>query len=274
MKKIHKILLWFLLGGVVLAGITVFAVWWFFFRDTSPPPPNLQAQLSAIVEERGADEATDRDDVEGNEERTADISDISGEWIVDTEIGNYDEGTSSYGGYRIEEELLRGIGRIDAVGRSPDISGSLDIQESSNGADSYTLADAEISIDLRSLRSTDASQRGRDDSAQEALETDLYPFAVFSLTQSYEIPSSALEDSSSDAYEEVDIDLSGMLTIHGITREVTASIQAGMAAGVIVVTGGIQIAFEDFMIEKPDANIVASIEDEITIEFLCNFVRS
>ncbi len=269
--KTRKILLWLLFGVVIFAGIASFAIWWIFFRDTSPPPPNLQVQLSAIIDERGIDEPTDRENGEGNGEQTADIS---GEWIVDNVIGNYEDGTSSYGGYRIEEELLRGIGRIDAVGRSPDIRGSLTIRENSNKAGSYTVIATEISVNLHALESTDANRRGRDGSARAALETDKYPLAVFSLTQPYEIPSSALGDPSSDAYEEVDADLSGMLTIHGITREVTARIQAGMAADVIVVTGSIQITFEDFMIEKPDANIVASIEDEITIEFLCNFVRA
>ena len=47
-----------------------------------------------------------------------------GTWKVDTSIGSFADNTSSFVGYRVQEQLA-GIGANKAVGRTPDVSGTL-----------------------------------------------------------------------------------------------------------------------------------------------------
>ncbi len=65
---------------------------------------------------------------------------IAGTWTLDTSIGSFDDFSGSFVGYRVQEELA-GIGGQTAVGRTPDVTGSLTIEGT-------TLSAAQVTADL------------------------------------------------------------------------------------------------------------------------------
>ena len=126
-----------LLIGIPLLIILVFvAIWFFLFRDDAPPPPD--AQSAAAIAEAAQTTTTAPSTTSGDSTTTtqavtttteADIS-IEGSWVVDTTIGSFEDFSSTYVGFRIEEELAQGIGKTTAVGRTPIVSGTLEFSSS------------------------------------------------------------------------------------------------------------------------------------------------
>ena len=67
---------------------------------------------------------------------------IAGAWAVDTSVGefSFEDSTGTFVGYRVNEELS-GIGSTTAVGRTPEVSGTMTI-------DGTTLTAANIEADM------------------------------------------------------------------------------------------------------------------------------
>lgn len=233
---------WWIIGGVaaallVLSGV---AIWYFVFRDTAPPPVNIEK----------ASESVEKTDTTGG-------GSLSGTWTVDTSVGSFDDFSSAFVGYRVNEELA-GVGAKPAFGRTPDVSGTMVI-------DGTTATKVDIEADLSTLESDESFRDGsiRD----QALETGRFPTATFTLTEPIEFGSVPAEG------EAVKVDATGELTLHGVTRDVTVPLDAKLVNGVIVVTGQIDIAFADYEIEKPVAVRVLSIEDHGVMELQLFFTK-
>jgi polyisoprenoid-binding protein YceI len=122
------------------------------------------------------------------------------------------------------QEELASIGAATAVGRTPDVSGTITI-------DGMTVTTVEISADLTTLRSD--NDRRDNQLRTQGLETDTYPTATFVLTEPIELPAEAASG------ETVTVDATGELTIHGVTNEVTIAIEARLDGDIIVVVGSI-----------------------------------
>ena len=187
---------------------------------------------------------------------STEVADITGTWLVDTTIGSFgiDESTSSFVGFRIQEELARGIGEVTAVGRTPKVDGTLNFLEGS-------LVKAEITADLTELR-TDRSMR--DSKVQSALNTSTHPSAVFTLDKEISINNEQMTESS----------VSGSLTVNGLTNQVEVELQAQLVGEIITVVGKFEIALSDYQVEAPSASIVVSVEDEAIVEFQLFFVEA
>lgn len=235
-----------LLLVVLLGG---FATWYFLFRDDAPPAVDIQAASEAASDSAGAGSGS------GSGETT---TSLSGAWSVDTEVGDFADFTSSFAGYRVQEELVS-IGAKTAVGRTPDVTGTLTF-------DGTTLNAAAFEVNTTTLQSDDDR---RDNSIRnQALETSRYPTATFSLTQPIEIDSIPADG------ETVQLDAVGELTLHGVTREVTFPLEAAIEGDVIVVTGSLDVPFADFDIEPPTSMSVLSVEDHGVIEVQLFFSRA
>ena len=175
---------------------------------------------------------------------------LAGTWTVDAAVGDFADFTSSFAGYRVQEELVS-IGAKTAVGRTPDVSGTLDF-------DGTTLTAADFSVDTTTLQ----SDEDRRDNAirSQALETDQFPTATFVLTEPVsvgEIPADG---------ETVAIEATGDLTLHGVTKGVTFPLEAALRDDVIVVTGSLDVQFADYDIDRPTSGAVLSVEDHGVIE--------
>ena len=106
-------------GLLVLAGAGI--VW--FFSGDAPTEVDLEETASVVVE--GG--STDSDATAEVDAATGAGSDISGIWAVDTSIGTFtleDTTTATFVGYRVDE-VLNSIGSTTAVGRTPEVSGSI-----------------------------------------------------------------------------------------------------------------------------------------------------
>ena len=58
-----------------------------------------------------------------------------------------------------------------------------------------------------------------------------------------------------------------MLTIKGVTKNVTIPIEAQLVNGTVVVIGSTDIVFSDYGVSVPRSQIVLSVEDHGIVEF-------
>ncbi|MDD9370858.1 MAG: YceI family protein, partial [Acidimicrobiales bacterium] len=196
-------------AGVVAVLLVVgFAGWWFVLRDDAPEEANI------------ADAGDTLDEAGGGEGAAGDGS-VEGEWAVDPSIGSFDDFSGTWAGYRVDEEL-EGIGATTAVGRTPDVTGTMTI-----AGDEVTAIDVEV--DLTTLQSDSDLRDGQ--LAGRGLETDTFPTATFTLTSPVALPAGV------ESGEEASAEVTGDLTIHGVTKEVTVTLDARLEDGAAVVVG-------------------------------------
>ena len=235
---------------LALAG-AAYGVSYIFLREPAPPAVGLDASATA-------DDSQATSTAEASSSAAVSSAAASaGTWSVDASIGSFDDFSSSFVGYRVQEELA-GIGGQTAVGRTPDVTGTLSL-------DGTTLTEVEVTADLATLVSDD--DRRDNQLRRQALETEQFPTATFVLTEPIELPSGALEG------EVVETTTTGELTLHGATQTVEVPITATLSDGVITVTGSIEIVFADYGMEKPSSFIVLSVDDFGVMEFQLHFTE-
>lgn len=236
--------------AVVVVAVAAFGVWYFVFRDDSPP---------AVSIDRASDALDDRDaDARPDATSGTSATSLDGTWSVDASIGSFADFTSSFAGFRVQEELV-GVGAKTAVGRTPDVTGDVTI-------DGTTITDATFDVDMTTLTTDDSRRDGA--IRMQAIETSRFPTASFTLTEPIELGSIPADG------EEVTVDATGELTLHGVTRTVTIPLTAKLQGDVIAVVGSLEIPFADFSINKPSAAAVLSVEDEGTFEVQLFLTRS
>jgi polyisoprenoid-binding protein YceI len=234
-----------LLGVVIVGAIAVggYGVWYLFLRPPGPAAVGGSASLAPIPTTVVTASGVARD--------------FDGTWTVDPSIGSFDDFSGSFVGYRVEEQLA-GIGTNTAVGRTPDVSGTMTIAGN-------RVTEATIMADLTTLESDDDRRDGQ--LRRQGIETGRYPTARFTLSEpiSGTIPAEAVE---------VEVEATGALTLHGVTREITIPLKAKWAGDVIVIAGSTEIRFADYDITPPSSFVVLSIEDHGTLELQLFFTRS
>lgn len=176
---------------------------------------------------------------------------LDGTWNVDPSVGSFTDFSGTFVGYRVDEELAN-VGAATAVGRTPDVSGSLTLEGSA-------ITAVDISADLSTLQSDETRRDGQ--LKRQALETDTYPTATFSLTQPIDLGSEP-EDG-----QVIQATATGDLTIHGVTKSVEIAVEARLSGDVVTVTGSIDILFADYGISRPTSFAVLTIADHGTMEF-------
>jgi polyisoprenoid-binding protein YceI len=171
---------------------------------------------------------------------TLDPSHLSGPWTV---------GAGSTAGYRVHE-VLNGQS-VTVTGRTSKVSGTATVSGTSITAATITVRVADIH--------TDSGQRDsyfRD----SAMDVDAFPTATFQLT-------SAIADAvpaSSSATRTAQV--TGKLTMHGVTRTVTATIESGLSGNGADISGSIPITFADYGVQAPSLGFV-KVEDHGAVEF-------
>lgn len=225
-----------LLVVVAVAVIVVVGAggWWFFIRDDAPPPASVEAAA-------GDSGSCDAD---------LTVDDIQGTWTVDTSTGSVEEGTGTFAGYRIEEELAN-IGGQTAVGRTAGVSGDITV-------DGEQVTEGSFEVDMTTLESDQDQRDSR--LRQVGLQTDTFPTASFTLTEPLDIPADA------EACEEITLAASGDLELHGVTQPVEVDLDASFDGDQIVVAGSAPVVLADYDIEPPVGFRVVSIADNGTFE--------
>ena len=267
----RRMVRWIAGGVVVLVVLAGLGIWW-FFKDDAPAEVTLDAATAAVAEatvpsaetQPAATAAPDTTDAAVDpttaaaDTAAASSSGIAGTWTVDTSIGtfSFEDSTGTFVGFRVQEELS-GIGSTTAVGRTPDVSGTLTI-------DGTTVTAVSVEANMDAITTND---RRRDDNARRALDTGEFPTATFELTQPIELGDAAASG------EPVAVTAIGDLTIHGTTLPVEIPLEAQLVDGVVVVVGSVDVVFADYGVSVPDAPIVVSAEDHGVIELQLFFAR-
>lgn len=167
------------------------------------------------------------------------LGDLSGDWTV---------GGSSYAGYRVDE-VLNGT-PVTVNGRTDAVTGDITVEGSQVTAGTMTVDVTRIATD----------QPPRDAYFQgEAMDTGRFPTATFTLTQP--IAADGVQAGVPATY-----DVTGDLTLHGVTRSVTAEMQASFTDDGGQIVGSIPITFQDFGVEAPSLGFV-TVEDQGSVEF-------
>ena len=170
---------------------------------------------------------------------------------VDAPASAYTVGPGSQAGYRVSEVLYGQ--RVVAVGRTPDVTGSVAL-------DAARVTAGEITVDVGSVKS-DQSRRDEYFTAS-IMETERFPNAVFTLTRPVEL---GPEFASGGR---VTADATGTITVKDVVREVTFPLTALRGGDTIDVSGAVPVTFTDFGIEPPAFGDVVKVDPTGEIEFL------
>jgi len=200
----------------------------------------------------------------GTEPETApvdtDASGLAGLWkMIVTEGADAlaGEGAVSFAGFRVQEVLAGGIGENTAVGRTAAVGGYIQLTHTA-------LVVTKVIVEMGTLRTDDSH---RDHHMREALDTEEFPMAAFTLTEPIELPAGSSEGEPFSGSAE------GDLTIKGVTNRVVFDLRAQLVDDIIVVVGSSEVVFSDYSVPTPRSAAVLSVEDEGVMEFQLYFAR-
>ena len=230
--------------------------------DINPSPPEVTKTESEISEntqsydkvqpEKKAINSIDNTKLEKSDEEIA--SDLENSMII-LDFGN-DSSNSIRANYRVTEQLARLSYPIDAVGYTEDVSGSIYID-----ATGQPTPESLLTIDLSNLKSDESR---RDNYLRgNALETDKFPQAFFLVSELKNLDISDMTNLSSN---DIEFQMAGDLTIHGVTKSKTWNVVAKSELGSIKGNASISFPFSDFDIDIPKLFFIISVEDKITLE--------
>jgi polyisoprenoid-binding protein YceI len=175
--------------------------------------------------------------------------------------------SGSVAGYRVREQFAGQTSAHEAVARTSQVSGQVAIAPAGG---SYQLTAATITVSLSSLASVDSvagyNVTNRDRIVQRSLEVDSFPSAVF-VADPTTLPANAAGGQA------VSVSVPGKLTVHGVTRDVTANLQLRVSGGTAQVVGTIATNMTDFGVSPPAIGFT-TVQPAVTIEVSLNLTRS
>jgi polyisoprenoid-binding protein YceI len=225
---------WLVTVGVLVAAVAGFSAVYLLFFT---PETKERASLSKAGEKGSVD-------------------DPSGTWEIV-------QGDNTYAGYRVREKLARLPAPSDAVGRTPAVTGTIKVERAAEG---FAISGIDIEADVSQLRSDEAR---RDSKIRTlGLETERFPTATFVSTEPVEVPAAVLDG------RQIDTEVTGDLTIHDVTKEVTIPLEGQVVGDEIEVVGSLTFPMADFDIDPPNVGGFVSVEDQGTLEFKLRLARS
>ncbi len=221
-------------AAAVLVAVAGIGGYVYFFSNLRSSPPSLALSASPASSPTAA----------------GSTSDLSGTWTVTT---------GSQARYRVQELFVGQTAKHDAVAQTSSVSGTVTVSGSASG---YQATAISVVADLASLHSID-SVAGRDVTQRDGLvsrqlDVQQFPDAKFTAT-SASVPGTVTTS-------QVDVTVTGSLTIHGVTRPVTATAKAQVAGGKIEIAGSVSINMTDYGVSAPQVPFT-TVDSAATIEF-------
>jgi len=171
--------------------------------------------------------------------------------------------SGSLAGYRVKEQFVGQTSAHEAVARTSDVTGQVTITQSGT---SYQMTSAKVTVQLANLASVDQvagyNVTNRDRIVQRSLDVSSFPTAVFT-AQSVTLPAGA------ESGQTVTVSVPGQLTIHGVTKNVTATMQLRVTGSTAQIAGSISTNMADFGISPPSVGFT-TVQSAVTIEFQVN----
>jgi polyisoprenoid-binding protein YceI len=156
-------------------------------------------------------------------------------------------------GYKAHEQLASKNLPSDAIGTTSNVTGTLAVRK-----DGTILADkSQFVLDMATLKSDSSMRDGY--IRGSVLQTSKYPRAIFVPSAAQGLPSPL--PSSGD----VTFKLSGNLTVHGVTKQVTWDAQGKISGNDLTGTATTAVTFEDFGMSPPRTMMVLSVEDNLVL---------
>jgi polyisoprenoid-binding protein YceI len=173
--------------------------------------------------------------------------------------GTWTVASGSKAGYRVKELFVGQTAKHEAVARTSTVSGGLTV---SGDSSSYQVSALTFSAGLADLHSED-QVAGRDVAQRDGivsrqLNVQQFPTATFTAV-SASVPGSVTSG-------QVDVTVPGKLTIHGVTKDVTATAKAQVVGNKIEIAGTISIDMNDYGVSPPQFPFTA-VDSVVTIEF-------
>lgn len=179
------------------------------------------------------------------------VASLTGGWTV---------ATGSEARYRVREVFAGQTSPHDAVARTLQVSGGLSVSGLPGALQASSIR---VVAGLAGLQSIDQvagfNVSNRDRIVSRTLDVQQYPDAVFQ-ADSFPLPASI------ESGQAVSGAVPGRLTIHGVTRDVTAQLQYQVTAGLVEVTGSITTDMTAYEIVPPRVPFTA-VDPGVTIEF-------
>jgi polyisoprenoid-binding protein YceI len=181
--------------------------------------------------------------------------------------GTWTISASSLAGYRVKEQFVGQTSAHEAVARTSEVTGQVTIVRSGS---SYQLTAATVTVQLGSVASVDQvagyNVTNRDRIVAQTLDVNSFPTAVFQ-AQPVTLPAAA------DSGSTVTVSVPGTLTVHGVTKSVTATVQLRVTGGTAQVAGSISTNMTAFGISPPTVPFT-SVQSAITLEFQLNLTKT
>ena len=174
--------------------------------------------------------------------------------------GTWQIGSGSLVGYRVKEQFAGQASTHEAVARTGDVTGQVTITSSGG---TYQMTSAKVTVQLSNLASVDQvagyNVTNRDRIVQRSLNVSSFPTAVFE-TQNVTLPAGA------ETGQAVTVSVPGKLTIHGVTKDVTATLQLRVSGSTAQIAGSIATNMTDYGISPPSVGFT-TVQPAVTVEF-------
>jgi polyisoprenoid-binding protein YceI len=182
---------------------------------------------------------------------------LAGTWAVTT---------GSVAGYRVKELFVGETSKHEAVAQTSTFSGSLTVSGDSSG---YQVTGITFTAGLTGLHSVDSvagrNVVQRDSYVSRQMNLQQFPDATFTAS-SGSVP-------ATDGSGPVDVSAAGRLTIHGVTKDVTANARAQLNGGKIEIVGSLSIDMTDYGVSPPSVPFT-TVDSQVTIEFQLFLTKS
>ena len=173
--------------------------------------------------------------------------------------GNWRIASGSVAGYRVKELFVGQTAKHEAVARTSTVSGGLTVSGDSSG---YQVSAITFNAGLADLHSIDSvagrNVTQRDSVVSRQLDVPQFPTATFTAV-SMSVPVAA-------ASGQTEVAVTGRLTIHGVTKHVTAKAKGQVVGDRVEIAGSFSIAMQDYQVSPPQAPFV-TVDPAVTIEF-------
>ncbi len=173
--------------------------------------------------------------------------------------GNWSVTTGSVAGYRVKELFVGETSKHEAVAQTSTVSGSLTV---SGDSSAYQVTGITFTAALTGLHSVDSvagrNVVQRDSYVSREMNLQQFPTATFTASSGSVPPT--------DGSGPVNVSAAGKLTIHGVTKNVTATARAQLTGGKIEIVGNVSIDMTDYGVLPPSVPFT-TVDSQVTIEF-------
>jgi polyisoprenoid-binding protein YceI len=227
-------------AAVFVVAVALSAAWYFFIREDNEPKTTSQTITPELIATTTALAAA-----EDGEAPAASAGGLA--FVV---VPEQSEATYLAG------ETLANVGLPStALGATNEIAGTIFLT-----GDGWALDPSQETVITVQLANLQTGEDRRDNRVREALNVTEFPEATFVATSVTGV------DSSLDPAVEQTFQLTGLMTLHGVEKEVTWEVKARREGDILTALATLDMLYADFNITPPNIAGFVSVEDDVTLQ--------